>query len=130
MEPDPNKTPEENRHLYLQGLVMRQTDYDAEVASQKLKDHNNDILAIVREYMGPPQAQDSTKKATTNQQIFTEIRTMMDDAAATYRVKKALEERQEAYKQHIMQQQGLAAQRLRSAVADPSNNSVAPTEKS
>ena len=107
-------TPEQQRHLYLQGLVMRQTDYDETTADQKLLDHNNDILAIVREYMGPP-AEQELKPSTTNQQIFTEIRTMMDDAAATYRVKKALEERREALLESAAAQRAIAAQNLRNA---------------
>ena len=32
--------------------VMNQTDYDYETAFIKLKEHNLDILAIVREWMG------------------------------------------------------------------------------
>ena len=65
-------------------IIMRQTDYTREVATNKLLEHNNDILAIIREYNGP--AKKPVK--SVNQQIYTEIRGLMDDAAATYNSRK------------------------------------------
>ena len=82
-------------------VVLRQTDYTEEKAIEKLKEHNNDIIAIVREYMcgtaiKKPQTIDTTNKSM-NQQIYGEIRNLMDDAAKTYKAKKDLEKRREDY---------------------------------
>ena len=82
-------------------VVIRQTDYTEEKATEKLKEHNNDIIAIVREYMcgtaiKKPQTIDITNKST-NQQIYGEIRNLMDDAAKTYKAKKDFEERKREY---------------------------------
>jgi len=82
-------------------VILRQTDYTEEKAVEKLKEHNNDIIAIVREYMcgsaiKKPHTIDTSNKST-NQQIYGEIRNLMDDAAKTYKAKKDLEKRREEY---------------------------------
>ena len=73
-----------------QDMVLRQTDYTIEMAQQKLLEHNNDVVQVIREYMKPQAKQQSIppKPLSTNQQIYKEIRGMMDDAAATYNAKK------------------------------------------
>jgi hypothetical protein len=73
-----------------QDIVLRQTDYTIEMAQQKLLEHNNDVIQVIREYMKPQAKQQPTqpKPLSTNQQIYKEIRGMMDDAAATYTNKK------------------------------------------
>ena len=71
-------------------MILRQTDYSIETATQKLQEHNNDVMAVIREYMAPADTKD-LKKGTTvsvNQQIYKEIRIMMDAAARTYEMKK------------------------------------------
>ena len=75
-------------------VIIRQTDYTEEKAIDKLTEHKNDVLAIVREYMGvvKPPTRNETIKSSTNQQIFSEIRNLMDDAAKTYQAKKAYEQ--------------------------------------
>lgn len=79
-------------------VIVRQTDYTKEKAIEKLIEHNNNVLAVVREYMGvqPKQnAEDNNK--STNQQIYGEIRNLMDDAARRYNAKKEYERRKEEY---------------------------------
>ena len=100
-------------------VVLRQTDYTEEKAIEKLKEHNNDIIAIVREYMcgsaiKKPHTIDTTNKST-NQQIYGEIRNLMDDAAKTYKAKKDLEKRREEYIA-FMQAQAQAQQEQEGAV--------------
>jgi len=72
----------------LKEIVMRQTDYSQEQALEKLKQHNNDIMSIVREYMGVSAITKKNELKSVNQQIYKEIRTLMDDAAASYKIKK------------------------------------------
>lgn len=71
----------------LNAIIVRQTNYTHEEAANKLLEHHNDVQAIVREYMtGSAVAATTSSSATTvNQQIYKEIRTMMDDAAKTYK---------------------------------------------
>ena len=74
-------------------MILRQTDYSIETATQKLQQHNNDVMAVIREYMAPAPTATAKdlKKGTTvsvNQQIYKEIRGMMDAAAKTYEMKK------------------------------------------
>ena len=72
--------------------IMRQTDYSKETAEQKLKEHNNDVVNVIREYMGPAKPNNyCATKLSVNQQIYKEIRGMMDDAAKTYALKTAEE---------------------------------------
>ena len=70
-------------------LIMRQTNYDKDVAEQKLKDHNNDYMQVIREYMTPLNKKPAcTTRLSVNQQIYKEIRGMMDDAAKRYESEK------------------------------------------
>ena len=74
-------------------IVMRQTNYTEEEASNKLVEHDNNVEAIIREYItGDAVKRTSQKPTTFNQQIYYEIRTMMDDAAKEYKLKKDKEE--------------------------------------
>ncbi len=107
----------ERHMLYLRDIIMRQTDYDEETADKKLEEHNKDVIAVIREYMGAPSLGGGhlleKTPVSTNQAIYGEIRTMMDDAAASYRVKKELEERREAAIAAIQQARAQAAANLR-----------------
>ena len=70
-------------------LIMRQTNYDKDIAHKKLTEHNNDYMKVIREYMTPPNKKSvCTTKLSVNQQIYKEIRGMMDDAAKRYELEK------------------------------------------
>jgi hypothetical protein len=75
-------------------MIIRQTDYNQETAEQKLIEFNNDMLAVIRDYMKPAAGSISSNtptdtKYSKNQQIYKEIRGMMDNAARHYEEKKA-----------------------------------------
>jgi len=78
----------------LVNVIMRQTDYSKELAIEKLNQHNNDVLSIVREYMNPP-IQEVKETKSTSQLIYGEIRSLMGNAAKNYRMKKEMEERRQ-----------------------------------
>jgi hypothetical protein len=66
-------------------LIMRQTNYDRSTAEQKLAEHNNDTMIVIRDYLNPQKTNKiCSTKFSVNQQIYKEIRGMMDDAAKTY----------------------------------------------
>ena len=73
-------------------IIMRQTNYTYDVAEQKLKEYNNNVIEVIRDYMKPNNKTTTDKavehKKTKNQQIYKEIRTMMDDASARYEKNK------------------------------------------
>ena len=96
-----------NKTLFYKDVVMRQTDYSDDQALEKLKEHNNDIIAIVREYMGigiTKNKDHNYEKKSVNQQIYTEIRSIMDTASASYKLKKEKEELQQQRQQHFIEQ--------------------------
>ena len=77
-------------------IIMRQTNYSKEMAAQKLEEHIGDIISVIREYNGPSRVnKPCTNPRSVNQQIYKEIRLMMDDAAKTYEEKKASESQEQ-----------------------------------
>ena len=79
-------------------MILRQTNYTQETAEQKLSEFKNDMLAVIRDYMKPTGAGSNSSmpvntsneiKGSKNQQIYKEIRGMMDNAARHYEEKKA-----------------------------------------
>ncbi len=71
-------------------IILRQTDYNRIHVEQKLAEHNNDVTQVIREYLNagkiiPPPCK---TRLSVNQQVYKEIRGMMDDAAKTYLEKK------------------------------------------
>lgn len=73
-------------------MVMRQTQYTYEEAAEQLEKHNNDYIKVIRESLGINKTEDKSVKSI-NQQVYREIRGLMDDAANTYRRKKEMEEK-------------------------------------
>jgi len=74
-------------------IIMRQTDYTKEKSEEKLKQHNNNVMDVIREYMLPFNnvKRAVSSKFSVNQQVFKEIRYMMDNASKTYEIKKEKE---------------------------------------
>jgi hypothetical protein len=92
-------------------VVCRQTDYDEEKAKAKLVEHALDLQAVVREYMGIGEKKTEEKKSSTNQMVFKEFRTFLDDAATSYYKRKEAEQIRnkilEARAQALQVKQGL-----------------------
>jgi uncharacterized membrane-anchored protein len=58
-------------------IVMRQTDYEKEVAEQKLKKHNY-ATACIKEYLGIEMKREHYHKVmSTNQRIYQQLRQQM-----------------------------------------------------
>jgi hypothetical protein len=91
--------------LFEQGIndacekIMHQTDYSRETAFEKLKDHDMDIISVVREWMGVETIENNTR--SSNQMMFDEFRSFLDSASRDYYKKKELEKAQEAYIQQV-----------------------------
>ena len=66
-------------------LVMRQTDYNEEVALEKLKLHDFNEILVIKEYLGVPIKKAATPVKSVNQEIFRQIRKSLDSSMKTYR---------------------------------------------
>ena len=58
----------------LVSVVKNQTNYTEEISRQKLKEHNNDPIKVIREYMGiSVNSQENEKKdMSLNQKMYSE----------------------------------------------------------
>ena len=86
-------------------LVQRQTNYDEETVKEKLKEHNNNYINVIKEYVIGTTKQTEVKeeiKKSVNQQIFGEIRGFMDDVNKNFERRKVLAKRQLYYQQAAM----------------------------
>ena len=70
--------------------VCRQTNYTSEVAIQKLEEHNNNVMNVIKDYLGV--SRQTQKPKSLNQQIYTELRGFMDDIQTQYDIRKQQQE--------------------------------------
>ena len=78
------------------GIICRQTSYTKEEAHAQLELHKGDVEKVLCVFVEAPvqeNASDNDKiKSSVNQEIFKQIREVMDDASRKYRISKGLEE--------------------------------------
>ena len=77
-------------------LVLRQTGFSREEAILNLELNNYNFHKVILEYMKPPKAvenDDNKKKININQQIFKEIRNLMDEGERRKRFNEELKKR-------------------------------------
>ena len=121
----------ENRQTEIINLVIRQTNYDKETAIEKIKEHNNDYLAVIKEYILQDKKQQKTEtNKSTNQKIMSEIRTFMDDVNNQYEKRKRYNQRMIYYKQLQAEKNALRAAKASGVVNDASDNSIVSKENS
>jgi hypothetical protein len=76
-------------------LILTQTNYTESEAIQKLIEHNDDEVGVIREYMGiKPQTQENTNKVKStqvNQEIYRQIRKSFDTSMREYREKHPMD---------------------------------------
>lgn len=62
--------------------IMRQTNYTREETENKLLEHDNNMIHVIREFMGLPLYNNTSKntrtKASLQQEMFTQIRKQLD----------------------------------------------------
>jgi hypothetical protein len=70
-------------------LIMNQTNYDRDLALQKLEEWDDNYINVIKEYLNPNfQNKKEKKKLSNNQKIITSIRNFMDKASINYEKKK------------------------------------------
>lgn len=67
------------------GIIMRQTTLSEEESKERLTYYNNNYVKVIEEFMGTNNKnKKSGKSITINQQIYKEIRTVMDNASMNF----------------------------------------------
>ena len=69
-------------------IVLRQTNYTKEVAIQKLEEHNNNAINVIKEYMGVKPTEKKAPVKSVNQEIYRQIRIKLDTSMDEYREKQ------------------------------------------
>ena len=68
-------------------IICRQTDYTKEIALEKLKEHDYDYTAVIKDFMGI-KPKTTTRCAYVSQERYKVIRNELDNACRNYREKK------------------------------------------
>lgn len=80
---DNNIKKEDNikRKNEIKKLIKSQTNYTDDIIEEKLLNWDNDYIKVIREYLNPnfEDKKKIEKNYSTNQRIFKEIRTFMDN---------------------------------------------------
>jgi hypothetical protein len=72
-------------------IVLRQTDYTADQAKEKLETFNYNEYNVIKDYMGiniKKQETNNKHSSSINQQIYKQIRIKLDGSMREYREKK------------------------------------------
>jgi hypothetical protein len=64
--------------------ILRQTDYNIEIAQEKLKEFNYDEIAVIRSYFGIKEPKPQTNIKSVNQEIYKQLRYKMDSNMKDY----------------------------------------------
>jgi hypothetical protein len=73
-------------------IIMKQTTYTEEEALKKLEEFNNDVIKVVRDFMGINNNTNTNTKTikSINQEIYKQIRTTLDSTMQSYRERNPL----------------------------------------
>lgn len=70
-------------------LVIRQTNYDRDLAIQKLNEWKGNYINVIKEYLNPNfQKKKKTNKKSKNEKMMSAIRNFMDDISIQYEKRK------------------------------------------
>ena len=82
-------------------MICRQTEYTEDEAREKLEKNNYNYQLVLNEYFGIKES--PKKEKTINQQIYGEIRNLMDTGARNFRQEQD-RDRAKAYQEYIEKQ--------------------------
>jgi hypothetical protein len=88
LDKDDSKNNENNENNENIDIVLRQTNYTKEVAIQKLEEHNNNAINVIKEYMGVKPTEKKAPVKSVNQEIYRQIRIKLDTSMDEYREKQ------------------------------------------
>ena len=100
-------------------VLKRQTTYDEETIKEKLIEFDNDPTKVVKHYLGIDvnKKKEEKKITTLNQGIYSEIRTLMDDAASEFRKKQE-------YTEYVNKVNYLRSQQLKNQELKQTQNKI------
>ena len=78
-------------------MVMRQTDYNEEVAREKLLEHDFDEIATIKSYLGIHVKKEPEKVRSINQEIYKQLRHKLDSNMQDYKVRAEKGEARKLY---------------------------------
>jgi hypothetical protein len=72
--------------------ILSQTNYSREEILKKLEKHDDDVISVIREYMGIDKKPENNKikSSQLNQEIYRQIRRTLDDGMKQYREKNPI----------------------------------------
>ena len=92
----------DNEHIK---IIMRQTNYDEDLATKKLLEWNHNYVNVIREYMNPSfQDKKEVKKKSVQQNVISEIRNFMDNVSLGYEERKAAQKNKEEENKRIQEE--------------------------
>ena len=105
----PNQAQQQMDEIRNQMVLMetRQTSNDYETAEEKLKEKNYNYELVIKEFMGV-KPKEEVAANTKNQEVYRQIRNMMDEGDRQYRVRKDYQEKVEKvmeYRRQLYEQQ-------------------------
>jgi hypothetical protein len=69
-------------------IILRQTNYSEGEAREKLFEHNNDYIAVIKAYLGVNKNVTKPEIKSVNQEIYKQMRFKLDSAMRDYTVRK------------------------------------------
>ena len=101
-------------------MICRQTELSEDEAKKQLEEVNYDYMKVLNKYFGVIEKQ-KEEKGSTNQQIYGEIRNLMDTGAKNFRlererneeVQKMKEKQEEIYRQRVAYMKKIKADEVR-----------------
>jgi hypothetical protein len=101
-------------------MICRQTELSEDEAKKQLEEVNYDYMKVLNKYFGVIEKQ-KEDKGSTNQQIYGEIRNLMDTGAKNFRlererneeVQKMKEKQEEIYRQRVAYMKKIKADEVR-----------------
>ena len=81
-----------SKNYELAQIIVRQTNLTEEEAKTLLEENNYDLIKSIKHFYGLTNKKEAPQeKVSVNQQIYKEIRTLMDSASKSYREKQEQE---------------------------------------
>jgi hypothetical protein len=101
-------------------MICRQTEFSEDEAKKQLEEVNYDYMKVLNKYFGVTEKQ-KEDKGSTNQQIYGEIRNLMDTGAKNFRlererneeIQKMKEKQEEIYRQRVAHMKKIKADEVR-----------------
>ena len=84
---DMETTDKEKNEKYVKH-IMSQTNYNEELAREKLKEFKNDFMKVLKDYMGIPEKKENSQIKSVNQEIYKQLRRKLDDSMREYNSKQ------------------------------------------